>query len=217
MKTDGFEVIALPTTYSEKRIRSLPEVQQAIRECQVALRGWYFPHIQRDASSSFAQGFQSVTKGRLHIERFRLFQSGLFAWKGAYWEDSPESPKLKNGRPGLSFIGAIWSFTEFSIFLSRLYERIAPDTTVRVRVTMTGCRGRQLASYDPMVDFFAGEYISQEEVITQEREVQVVELRASHLSIAAQMVKHVLHVFNWMDPDDSMITSWQQKLVKREF
>jgi len=134
-----------------------------------------------------------------------------------YWEDSPDSPKLKNGRAGLSFIGAIWSFTEFFIFLSRLYERIAPDTTVRARVTMTGCRGRQLAAYDPMVDFFVGEYISEEDVISQEREVQVVELRASHLPMAVEMVKHVFHVFNWMDPDDSMVATWQQKLVKRQY
>jgi len=102
------------------------------------------------------------------------------------------------------------------MFVSRLYERIAPEATVRVRVRMTGCNGRELAAFDPMIPFFEG-HTSHEDTISQEREVQVVELRASDLDIAREMVKHVFHVFDWPDADDTMIVGWQQKLIKREF
>jgi hypothetical protein len=216
MTVGHFEVMAYPTVYSAKRITSLPEVLQVIRDCQVALRGWYFPHIQRDAATTFSDGFQSATSSPRHTEAFRLYQSGLFRWRGMFWEDGPDAPKSEDGSRGLSFISAIWSFTEFLLYLSRLYERIAPDTTVRIAIKMSGCRGRELRAYDVMVAFFGG-YVSQEDVISQEREVQVSELRASYLAIAAEMVKHVFHVFNWMDPQDSMIASWQQKLIKRQF
>jgi len=211
-----FDVTAYPTVYNPKRITSLPEVQQVVRDCQVALRGWYFPHIQRDAAATFSNGFQSVMSNQKHTEAFRLYQSGLFRWRGMFWEDDPDAPQSNSGSPGLSFIAAIWSFTEFFLFLSRLYERIAPDTTVRIVIRMSGCQGRELRAYDVMVPFFGG-YVSQEDVISQEREVQVSELRASCMGIAVEMVKHIFHVFNWMDPQDSMITSWQQKLLKRQY
>ena len=112
----------------------------------------------------------------------------------------------------------IWSFTESVLFLSRLYGQIAPDVTVHIEVVLSGCRGRELASYDPMVDFFLSQdYVSEEDRISQVEDVSVVELRASYLAIAAKMAKHVCHVFNWMDPADSMIDGWQQKLLKRQF
>jgi len=62
---------------------------------------------------------------------------------------------------------------------------------------------------------FAEGHISHEDTIHQEREVQVVELRASRLDLAREMVKHVFHVFNWPDVVDTMIEGWQQKLIKR--
>jgi len=81
---------------------------------------------------------------------------------------------------------------------------------------MTGCNGRELAAFDPMIPFFEG-HISREDTIFQEREVQVVELRASHLEIAREAVKHVFHVFDWPDVADTTIVNWQQKLIKRQF
>jgi hypothetical protein len=135
-------------------------------------------------------------------------------WKRAFWEDTTNK-KSQDGRSLLSFISAIFSFTEYLLFLSRLYERIAPDATVRTMITLRGCKGRQLASMDPMVMFFFGDYyIAQEDMIRQEREVQVAELRASHLTLAADMVKHVFHVFGWLDVKDEAITHWQQRLLK---
>jgi hypothetical protein len=69
---------------------------------------------------------------------------------------------------------------------------------------------------DPSIAFFGG-YTAQEDVIRQESELQVSELRASHLAVAAEMVKHVFHVFGWFDVKDDVIASWQQRLLKRQF
>ena len=116
----------------------------------------------------------------------------------------------------LSLITTIYSFTEFFTFLSRLYERIATDAAIRVTVKLTGCYGRELATFDPMVDLFDS-YVSREDTITQEWEVQVAELRASHSDIAREAVKHVFHVFNWSDVTDGTIVHSQNKLIKRTF
>ena len=53
---------------------------------------------------------------------------------------------------------------------------------------LTGCNGRELASFDQQIPFFEG-HISREDTITQEREIQVVELRASHLDIVTDFTE----------------------------
>jgi len=211
-----FEVVARPTVYNAKRIATIPAAADAVRKNEVMLRGWNFPHTDKDNAAPFASGFQSSTVWGEFIEGYRIYQSGLFVWQRAFWEDT-DNKKNNDGRPLLSFISAIWSFTEYMLFLSRLYEQVAPDATVRITITLRGCRGRQLAAMDPMVIIGHHYYIAQEDVIPQEREVQVAELRASHLTLAADMEKHVFHVFGWLDVRDYVITSWQQRLLKRQF
>jgi len=218
LKPGHFEVIAYPTVYSAKRISTIPAVAEAVRESEVRLRGWNFPHTDKQAAGPFANGFQSITISNVfgrYVEGYRAHQSGLFIWERAFWEDA-EDKKSRSGQPQLSFVSAIYSFTEYLIFLSRFYGLVAQEATVRFSITLRGCNGRELASFEPLVPFWEG-HVAHEDVIRQEREVQVAELRASQLAIAAEMVKHVLHVFDWMDVSDATIGDWQQKLIKRQF
>jgi hypothetical protein len=213
VKAGGFEIVAYPTVYAARRI-SIPAAADAVRENAVSLRGWNFPHTDKKNAGPFAGGVQSSTVWGEFVEGYRMYQSGLFVWKRAYWEDTEEQ-RRRHKRPVLFFVSAIWAFTEYLLFLSRFYERIAQDATVRIVITLRGCKGRQLAAADPIDMFFFGDdYIAQDDVIRQEREVQVAELRASHLSLAADMVKHVFHVFGWLDVKDETITQWQQQLLK---
>jgi len=215
LESGYFEVVAHPTTYDSKRIGSIPEVQTVVRQCEVALRGSPFPYTDMKDSGPFNHGFQSTTVARGRAVGYRLSKSGLFLWKSAHWEDFQD----KRGRDGerlISFISMIWSFTEVFMYLSRLYERIAQDATARIRVRMTGCDGRALAAFYELTHLWEG-YISHEDTISEEREILVVELRASHLDIAREVVKHFFHVFGWADPADSMIVDWQQKLIKHQF
>jgi len=215
VKAGHFEVVAYPTVYNAERIASIPAAADAVRKNEVMLRGWNFPHTDRENAAPFASGFQSRTNRSGAIEGYRIYQSGLFLSKRAFWEDT-QGKMSKDGRPLLSFVSAIWSFTEFLVFLSRVYEEIAPEATVRIAITLRGCRGRELAAMDASILLWDG-YIAQEDTIRQQREVQVAELRASHLTIAVDMVKHVFHVFGWLDVKDEVIASWQQRLLNRQF
>ena len=126
------EVMAHPTMYDAKRIRSLPDAQAAIRGSEVALRGWNFPHTDKQDAAAFGRGFQSATIWDRYVEAFRLYESGLFFWRRAYWEDVQNKRSSDGKRPVLSFISAIYSLTEYFAFLARLYERILPDATRRL-------------------------------------------------------------------------------------
>jgi len=215
MKFGHFQVLSHPTVYEATRIRSVPEVVDAVRQSAVSLRGWDFPHTDKENAVPFANGFQSTTIWARYVEGYRMHQSGLFLWKRAFWEDV-ENKKSRDGRPVLSFISTIWSFAEFLIFLSRFYERVASDGSVRFVITLRGCNGRELAAFDPMIAFPDG-YVAHDDVIEQQREIQVAELRASHMDIAAAMVKHLFHVFGWLNLTDAMIAKWQVKLIKKQF
>jgi hypothetical protein len=91
LTTGHFEVIAYPTVYNAKRISTIPEVAEAVRQSEVSLRGWNFPHTDNQNAGPFASGFQSITISHLmgrYIEGYRAYQSGLFLWKRAFWEDA---------------------------------------------------------------------------------------------------------------------------------
>lgn len=198
-----YEVLAYPTAHNPRRIASIAAAADAVRGSEVRLRGWYFPHTDRQDAGPFADGFQSASISTIlghHLEGYRIYQSGLFLWKRTFWEDA-EGRRTRPGGAILDFVSVIFSFAEFLVFLSRLYERVAPDATVRIVITLHGCNGRELVSIEPST-WIPWSQISHDDPIGQDREVQVAELRASHLAIAAEMARHVFHVFGWLDVED---------------
>ncbi len=209
------EVIAYPTVYQEKRIQSIPEIRGLVEKSEVSLRGWNFPHTDMDNCGAFNRGFQSFTLWDRHHEGYRLYQSGCFIWRRLYWEDI-EKRRGKNGNKLVSFISLIYSFTEHLLFFRRLYEALSPEATIHIRVAFYGCKDRQLASFDSNADLWDW-YVSKEDVIALEEDIKVAELQASFQEIALRMVKHVFHVFNWLDVRDDILAQWQEKLLKRKF
>lgn len=209
------EVIAYPADYQEKKIVSIPETRGLVEKADVALRGWNFPHTDNENAGAFSRGFQSFTIWERFREGYRLYQSGLFIWKRAYWEDIEERRSQKGNRV-LSFISLIYSFTEWLLFSRRLYRDIAAEATIHVKLALYGCKERQLASLDPGVHL--GEwYISKENAVVIEEDIRFVDLQASFQDIAGRMVKHVFHVFNWLDVREDVIAQWQDRLLKRKF
>jgi hypothetical protein len=65
-----------------ERIPDLVSISRLLAECQVTLRGWSFPFLDRQHASNFAGGVQSYTitqhLPRKYVEGYRAYQSGLF-------------------------------------------------------------------------------------------------------------------------------------------
>ena len=212
----SLRLIAYPTEYAQ-RIRTIPEAADLVRHAEVSLRGWNFPHTDRENSRAFGDGVESWTRSKVFRdtrEAYRLYRSGLFVWGCALREDAG-GLKSESGKPALSFVDVIYSFTEYVMFCARLYEAIAPDASVRIEIVLDGCKGRELSAFDARVTWSPGK-TSSEETISVVETVRVVELRASHAEIALRMARHVFHVFNWLDVQDQVISRWQQKLLKRK-
>lgn len=208
-----WEVISMPQTYSRERVPSITAVNKSLEESEVSLRGWNFPHFDRETKSNFSDGRQSYTELMHHVEAHRAYQSGLFVWRSSYWEDSSDVEK-KHGK-ALSFVNVIYTVTEFLLFFKRYYERISPDASLRFSIKMTDIKDRVLISTDMASLLMFGTHAAREPGLVIEKDYVVSELRASAEEIAISIVQKIFEVFNWNAPDANMIRGWQQRLLSR--
>jgi schlafen family protein len=208
-----WEVISMPQTYTRERIPSITAVYKSLEESEVSLRGWNFPHFDRETKSNFSDGRQSNTEFMHHVEAHRAYQSGLFVWRSSYWENFSDVEK-KHGK-ALSFVNVIYTVTEFLVFFKRYYERISPDASLRFSIEMTDIKDRVLISTDMTSSLMFGRHAATVPGLMIEKDYVVSELRASAEDIAISIVQKIFEVFNWNAPDANMIRGWQQRLLSR--
>jgi len=204
-----WELSAYPVTYAQERISDYGTLAELIRASTVALRGWSFPHTDRETASNFARGRQSYTVWERYVEGYRAYFSGLFRWKSAYRENT-----LVPDQKVLSFISAIFQLTEFFQFFKRYYSRVPDTSGVHVAIKLTDVRDRTLVSMDPTVELWGG-YTSREPVIVLGLDLTMAELQTDGEAIARRLAKRVFGIFNWDDVQDNTISFWQQKLLTR--
>ena len=218
LENKGFwQLRARPDLYRRDRIPDKLTLWKALTESQVSLRGWSFPHTDREKQSNFNNGRQSHTNqsvfGKAYIEAFRAYQSGLFVWRGAYRENSPSFTN-QYGK-ALSFVNVIYEITEMFIFMKRYYERIAPGAIVLVSIEMNDINARALVATNDEAPFDPP--ISQVPDLRIEESYMVDALRTSAEELAIKIVQNIFEIFNWNNPDPNMIRGWQQRLLSRTF
>jgi hypothetical protein len=217
---DGYwELKAMPMVYLADRMPDTATVTRHLFEAQVVLRGWDFPHIDKDTMSNFANGRQSHTNfvfSFRHLEAHRAYRSGLFVWRAAFWEDGPEFSEGHRRGEGkvLSFVNVIYTVTEMFVFLKRYYSQVAEDGEVHVSLEMKGIKKRRFIALGDAMPWH-GNCVSSEAEWTTEADYSVSELRASAEEIAIGFIRKIFEVFNWNNPDPNWIRMWQQKLLSR--
>lgn len=203
-----WEVISYPIDYKEQRINNPKQIRTTINQSQVRLRGWYFPHFDKDPQehSYFNKGdqnFASSTFPKLKLESYRAYTSGLFIFKGLMSED-------KNYDNGLSFLSIIYSTTEFILFIKRYYEGIELDETdIYIQISLNNIKDKKL-----IMDDLEDDYISQNNLSKLPATVNLVNLKASYFDIACKFIKHTFLMFNYDNISDSKIEIYQRKLLK---
>ena len=100
----SWELTAYPTEYSPKRIPDHNAIKEFIRLAQVHLLPTAFPRtIDYTFAANVARGLEMCFVGELAADGYCAFHSGLFAWKGAFWEDKHHHQD-EAGRPVLVFV-----------------------------------------------------------------------------------------------------------------
>jgi len=209
-----WEVSTYPLNYISSRIAAIPNIRDILYQAQVNVRGWSFPHVQRNPEhgeySNHNRGAQSYTSWEDVEEGFRIYLSGLFIWKTIFREDK-RGIRTDEGRRVLNYRSVIHNVTEYLFFAKRLYALIAPDEDIYLKISLNNCNNRQLLSLDPATELSSPYVCRETNSIFVEGNYNVIDLSASYKEIARVLIKHIYSIFNWNDPNDSMIESWQAR------
>ena len=217
-KLSHWTVQMQPESYIVNRIPAATELQRRVQESAISLRGWTFPIVGRVSASqwtNFENGSQSFHNGRGdRPEAIRVYKSALVIWRAGMGEDYWQGLADQNV---ISFIGIIYSVTEWLLFGRRFYEAIlSVDESVLLIIRASGVKGRKLASLDPRVEL-GWEYRTEVSAFEIKEKVTVPELRADPEALARKIIRKVFELFNWNDPDETMLQNWQQRLIQRQF
>jgi len=205
---EGFwEITVVPAT-KKNRIQ-LVDMKPLLSHSQVRHRGWPFPFMRSQDENLYSHSFQSITIGE-HVpkfEGFRLYEDGLFYWKGAMWENF----EADYGNTVLSFGNVNWEITEMMLFTKRFYEQIlSPEETIHIRIRLGGCKNRLL--YDKRGWGSFGTRCA-ENIIVIEDNFNCSQLKASWQELARKYMKKVYVLFGENPDEESMIKS-QNELLK---
>jgi hypothetical protein len=213
-----WDVTAMPSSYVKERIPNIQTLADALAASQVSLRGWNFPHADPRNARNFSQGRQSFTawnEGEMRCyEALRAYTSGLFIWTGTYWDDAP----VFGGRGArlMGWVNLIYQITEFFLFLSRYYARIAENATLTITIRLTDTNGRVLVSRGDAGPLFDN-YVCSEDEIEVTGEYAVSQLRASPEDVARPIIRRVFEIFQWTNIKDDLIQQYQRRLIERRF
>ncbi|HEY6347770.1 MAG TPA: hypothetical protein VI636_00020, partial [Candidatus Angelobacter sp.] len=214
VQTGGhWTLAAMPDSYAKERVPDIALIVQALAASAVTLRGWTFPHNDDRTARNFLQGRQSSTawEENNYYEAYRAYLSGLYTWRASYWDDSPVF-----GGPARSFSwsGIIFQITEFFIFLSRYYSRVAADANLTITIHLADTKGRVLISRGNDGPLMAN-YICLEPEIEVTVEYSVSQLRASPEDVARKVIRRIFEVFQWTGVRDDLIRDRQRQLIDR--
>ncbi len=209
-----------PRKFQKERIPSLSACKKLIAENQVALRGWYFPHIE-ESKVVYRRDFVEFELDWLdEKEYWRFYQSGQFIHFFAFsedWENWETTPLRARGVPPgriLSVFSTLFSITERYEFAARLAQKANFQEGVSIEIGLHGTNGRQLVSLDPSRDLLSV-YTSHEPEIVKSIEVGFEELLGSARELALDHAIYVFERFNWSEPPRTVLADDQLRLLER--
>lgn len=164
-----WKVVIHPQEFTAERIATLAECVDAIRESQVRLRGWPYPHLDHENLERGGDWIAScVETFEEQREYWRFYQSGQFVHYFGFREDRPSWRSEIEGRYrtwGLAADGfspngfldvdnALYTFTEIFEFTARLMATGALGARHEapvVRIGMYQIKDRALSATLPRV------------------------------------------------------------------
>ncbi len=208
-KRGYWRVTRRPSEYNEHRIQQLAELETAVRECTVSLRGWNFP--QHDDSRLGYTRLADSTGQELdwngHREIWRAYKSGQFVAVFAIWEEWRDQDKMippaSSWVPGTSLgvEDAIFTFTEIFEFAANYSRKAAGGEKMLIKIELKGLSKRQLTLAPTKVGF-AFKRVSLVDEWRWEERLERAELQAKTRSLALKPAIDLFEKFNWDVKDE---------------
>lgn len=224
IKSRGYwEVIIRPTQFKEERF-DISECIQLVRECNVRLRGWDYPHVSR-REPPYIGGIdyvESRTDFDGHKEVWRMYQSGqfvhLFGCREDWFDETVTffgPSKYAHIKPSsvLGVIMTLYSVSEIYEFATRLAQKELFNGSSFISITLYGMKNRKLMYFDSN-RHLPSEFTCNIVDLKREKSVATDELLARGNEVALDHTIWILNRFNWSNPPKEMLREDQQRFLK---
>lgn len=139
-----------PSRFDAERI-AFDQLVPIVEKCTVELRGWDFPHVDKNAPPlRKLHHVEQASHWQHHAERWMFFRSGLFtsiSTVASDWRDRSEWwPAPKDWTPGhtIGLFDVLWTYVEIYEFASRLSAAVPGDDAYRIKAVVGRLTGRRL-------------------------------------------------------------------------
>lgn len=216
-------IILRPGKHNEERITSLANCRSIIETCKVSMRGWDFPHVDKDLYAADQNYIYSGTDWSRYKEYWRFYQSGQFIYLGGMYEDWEQdsigllgSPGKSLGFKGFAVDGNFYRITEILEFAARLVSKEVFDGFVNIEITLHDTLDRQLFFYERGRHLFR-EYKARLSEIKFSKKYSEGEILARGNEIAVEIAYFFFERFNWDRLDISLLKEMQQKFITGKY
>lgn len=208
---------------------SFEHTTELVETNAVRLRGWDFPYYDPKTVVRDRKYIGVQVDWERHVELWRMFRSGQFMYFGAPWDlarDHQERlrrefeqvfvvrPTQRESVPGLlSFVGMIYSVTEFYIFAARLAKSVETPGVV-FEVGLKNVEGWALVSGEVGVPWHSFYQCRTRNIPLKEGDYD--RLVSDPVTDAAIALKEIFACFGW-DSAAGAIESWQERLMAGRF
>jgi len=152
IKERGYWLVRVrPDAYEPDRVEKLADLERAVRESAVSLRGWDFPHYDyKQPPARSQEGVQQELDWEHFVEMWRATRSGQFVSLSAFPEDWRDQsglwPPGPNWSPSavLSVESTVFRFLEIYEFAARWTGALSLESSVVVSMSIHGLAHRQL-------------------------------------------------------------------------
>lgn len=230
IKKKGYwKVIIRPMVFDENKIPNLEECKKIIESCIVSLRGWNYPHVDKDGvkisgNDSIESYCDSEWLG--YFEYWRFYQSGQFVHYFSMREDyrieekeiqriqrqsATKSTKL------LDILSTLYSVTEIFEFAQRLALKSALGDTIEITIELGDVEGRELFFWDSFSRWLNNNYICafRDENIVVKKTLSKEELITKSSETALSVCIEIFKKFNWSNPPEQVFAADQKKFLEK--
>ena len=199
-----------PIQFKKDLVSTLAECKELVRDSIVSLRGWDYPHWDREESGNGQDWVESGCDWMSHIEYWRFYQSGQFIHHSALHEDHDYSDKNI-----LSIVSTVYLMTEIFEFAARLSAKGIYAEGVEVSISLHNTQDRKLTILDPRRAPLHDEYICKIGTILFQRTVSQDEILGKSRRLALDTIEYIFERFNWTNIPKHVMAEDQAKLLER--
>lgn len=229
-----WRVLIRPNKFDPNLIPSIQDARQIIEDNKVVLRGWDYPHSDRELKTASEDSIESVCNwdsGPVY-EYWRYYLSGQFIHYFATREDSridkegaekiksrilfPED-KIDGAKSFLGILSTLYTFTEVFFFASRLAQNgNLGDDSIHIEIALNKVKNRMLYVEDvgrdlhrPYICSFA------DDKIVMTFDLNKSDLISNYAEFALNNTIKLFEYFNWENPSKQILEEDQRKFLER--